>query len=149
MPNTCGICNVGIACQSSKIKCSSCSMQYHSNCVSPLWTCYKCINESQSKANEKDVKRKILKQLLVLQEKQKLMAKSIEICHEKIDNNNQLLKNQESLINSYWDKIGTLSTEVDALQNASKKPKLKLDARKRRSTKATVSRIQENISSMV
>lgn len=74
----------------------NCNNSYHQECLAMQgnpanpWRCPECVETSTAK---------LLSEIRRICEINELLAKSIESCHEKIDENNSLIKAQDFRIN--------------------------------------------------
>lgn len=110
--NYCVVCENRMNRQKS-IKCRTCDNACHSECVSPgltseTWRCRKC--REPTLADLMDEIRK-------LTENNNTIARSLDSCHERIEENNALIKAQDIKITACLDKIENLSQKCKILEN--------------------------------
>lgn len=125
MSAVCSICTNKVNNQRKAIKCSekACARVCHQEClgqgnIAESWRCRECTEPSLV-----DLMREVKK----LSNINRDMAESLNSCHEKIDDLNALIKNQESKIIECESKVDALSVKCTSLEKENAELKISLN----------------------
>lgn len=136
----CGVCSVTVSNKQIKIECRDCGGVFHANCVNlsksdveyileerQIWRCSSCSKSKRaSMALETSVdegKASISDVIIMLNEakedRKRLeneLGKSLNLCHEKIEENMKVLQSQNMTMEEYFKKIEQLNEENKTLK---------------------------------
>lgn len=140
----CNACSKAIARQDiHKLQCSKCKKLYHAKCSelkddalkqvkggSRVWCCRPC--ESEAGVPEGEIGAPSLSEIYKLIQTVKTdlerdLGKSLELAHEKLDENSALLKTQADIISACLQKIERLEDENVSLRKQLRETNLQLD----------------------
>ncbi|KAK4879157.1 hypothetical protein RN001_007303 [Aquatica leii] len=117
MPTTCNKCKHRISREDiDNIICGICNTFFYGKCVSvsgnkEFWSCNDCVTK-----NEKSTLTEILNEIRLLRTEQSEIIKSLNLCHEKIDDCNSSLRKQEAVLCEHLNRIDVLENKTVTLQ---------------------------------
>ncbi|XP_031334153.1 uncharacterized protein LOC116164156 [Photinus pyralis] len=145
----CGCCDYKIGRYDESIECAKCAKTYHINCVDlsiervhelvssneiKIWECHFCIDGSSPPstcAPETAVQQVTLDHIyalmITIKDNQDSFSKSLDACHDKIDDNSKMLQLQDKKIQDCLNKIEALEANNKNLLKENNELKLRVN----------------------